>query len=235
MSEIFKRTELLVGKEEMSLLKNKTVAVFGLGGVGGILAEALARSGIGGLWLVDPDTVSESNINRQIIALGNTVGKYKADVLAERLLLINPKIDLIIYRKFFSDQTVNEFDFSKVDYIADAIDTVTSKLLLAQIAEKQNIPIISIMGTGNKFYPSLFKVSDISKTKVCPLCRVMRRELKARGISRLKVVYSEEVPASSVIEENGRHAPASSMFCPSAAGILAASEIFNNLIKKKEC
>lgn len=228
------RTRMLIGDEAVSRLADSSVAVFGVGGVGSYVVEALARSGIGRLILVDADTVAMSNINRQIVATHKTIGKLKAEVAAERVSEINPDIKAEAYPVFYDRETVSDFDFTqmKIDYIADAIDTVTSKLLLIEEAKKHNVPIISSMGTGNKLDPTRFRVSDISKTSVCPLARVMRRELKARGIEKLKVVWSDEIPRTPIeLDENDakqtgrRSTPASIAFVPSAAGLIIASEI----------
>ena len=190
----FSRTELLLGKEAMERLENSRVAVFGVGGVGGYVCEALVRSGVGAFDLIDDDKVCLTNLNRQIIATRKTVGKYKVDVMKERILEINPKADVRIHKTFFLPENADEFPFEEYDYVVDAVDTVTAKLELVMKAKEKNIPIISSMGAGNKLDASAFKVADIYKTKVCPLAKVMRRELKKRGIKKLKVVYSEEQP-----------------------------------------
>lgn len=235
MSEIFKRTELLLGENAVKKLSNCRVAVFGIGGVGGYTAEALVRSGVGKLDLIDNDTVSESNINRQIIALHSTVGRAKVDVMKERILDINPDAEVRAYNTFFMPETEDEFDFSQYDYVVDAIDTVTGKIALAVKADKARTPIISSMGAGNKLDPTAFEVADIYKTSVCPLARVMRRELKQRGIKKLKVVYSKEAPLSPVSDdENGQHrkqTPGSTAFVPSVAGLIIAGEVIKDLIK----
>ena len=235
MSEIFKRTELLLGENAVKKLNDCRVAVFGIGGVGGYTAEALARSGVGKLDLIDNDTVSESNINRQIIALHSTVGRYKVDVMKERILDINPDAEVRIYNTFFMPETEGEFDFTQYDYVVDAIDTVTGKIALAVKADKACTPIISSMGAGNKLDPTAFEVADIYKTSVCPLARVMRRELKQRGIKKLKVVYSKEAPLSHVsADENEQHrkqTPGSTAFVPSVAGLIIAGEVIKDLIK----
>ena len=192
MENRFSRTEILIGKEKMDKLKNARVAVFGVGGVGGYVVEALARSGIGTLDSIDDDKVSLTNINRQIIATTSTVGKYKVDVAKDRVLDINPEATVNIYRTFYLPETAEQFDFSKYDYIVDAIDTVTGKLQLVEQAKESGTDIISSMGAGNKMNPAAFEVDDISRTSVCPLAKVMRRELKKRGIQNLKVVYSKE-------------------------------------------
>jgi len=230
--EIFSRTEMLFGKENVEKLKNKRVIVFGIGGVGGYVCEALARTGVGKIDLVDNDTVSESNINRQIIALHSTVGKYKTEVMRERMLDINPNIEVNIYNTFYTPDTSNQFDFSKYDYVVDAIDTVSGKIELVLQAQGSNTLIISSMGAGNKVNPCDFKVADIYKTSVCPLARVMRTELKKRGVKKLKVVYSEEYPViTSESTENGKRIPASCAFTPSVAGLIIASEVIKDLIK----
>lgn len=229
----FERTELIFGAGAMDKLKNARVAVFGAGGVGGYVIEALARSGVGTIDIIDNDTVSESNINRQIIALTQTVGRYKTDVMEERIKSINPDAKVNKYRMFFMPDT--EMDFSVYDYIADAIDTVKGKIEIITRADKAGVRVISSMGAGNKLDPSRFEVADIYKTSVCPLARVMRRELKLRGIKKLKVVYSKEesVKLSEVIEENGRHLPGSVAFVPPAAGLLIAAEIIKDIINGK--
>ncbi|MBE6871710.1 MAG: tRNA threonylcarbamoyladenosine dehydratase [Ruminococcaceae bacterium] len=231
-SEYIKRTSLMLGEEAVKKLENATVAVFGLGGVGGAMTEALARCGVGHLMLVDGDTVSETNINRQIIALTDTVGMAKTQAMKERVMKINPDIKLTVYTKFFTPDTADEFDFDGVDYIADAIDMVSAKLLLAEIAQQKGIPAISAMGTGNKLDPTKFEVADISKTSVCPLARVMRRELKARGVKKLKVVYSKEEPHNVIVQEDvahGKHPPASVSFVPPVMGYIMAGEIIKDI------
>ena len=190
----FSRTELLIGKEGMERLSNSRVAVFGVGGVGGYTVEALARSGIGELDLIDNDQVALTNLNRQIIATTKTLGRDKVDVAKERVLEINPDAKVNIYKKFYLPETKEEFDFTKYDYVVDAIDTVSGKIALVEQAKEAGVPIISSMGAGNKLDPTAFRVADIYKTSVCPLAKVMRRELKKRGIRKLKVVYSEEMP-----------------------------------------
>ena len=230
----FSRSELLLGKEGMSKLKNASVAVFGIGGVGGYVVEGLVRSGIGSIDLIDSDNVDITNLNRQIIATHKTVGLPKTEVANQRITDINPEITVTSHNVFFDNTTEKDFDFSKYDYIVDAIDTVTSKLLLIAKAEKSGVPIISCMGTGNKLNAAMLEVSDIYKTSVCPLARVMRYELKKRGIKKLKVVYSKEEPIKPVIqnEEKGRHIPASSPFVPAAAGMIIAGEVVKDLIKE---
>ncbi len=231
--EELSRTEMLLGKEAVDRLKAKHVIVFGVGGVGGYVCEALARTGVGRIDLVDNDTVSLSNINRQIIALHSTVGKSKVEVMKERIYDINPQIKVQAYNTFFTPETSKEFDFSQYDYVVDAIDTVKGKVELAVLCEMAGTPIISSMGAGNKLDPCAFKVSDIYKTSVCPLARVMRTELKKRGIKKLKVVYSEEKPISigTEGEEKGKRVPASVAFIPSVVGLIVASEVIKDLIK----
>lgn len=231
--EELKRTEMLFGKEKVDKLLTKRVIVFGIGGVGGYTCEALARTGIGTIDLVDNDTVALSNINRQIIALQSTVGKYKTEVMRDRIKDINPKIQVNLFTEFYTKEMIEKFDFTGYDYIVDAIDTVSSKIALVEKADKLGIPIISAMGAGNKTDPCAFKASDIYKTSVCPLARVMRQKLKEKGIKHLKVVYSEEKPSAAVAEkENGRLTPASCAFVPSVAGLILASEVIKELLGK---
>ena len=225
MKEQFSRMAQLLGNENVEKLFDKHVIVFGVGGVGGYVVEALARSGIGKISIVDNDVVNESNINRQIIALHSTVGMQKVEVLKNRILDINPECQVFVYNQFFLPENSNDFDFSIYDYVVDAVDTVTAKLEIIKKSKESNVPVISSMGTGNKLNPMGFKVSDISKTKVCPLARVMRNELKKRGISKVKCVYSEENP---VIQTQ---TPASVAFVPSVAGLLIASEVIKDLVK----
>ena len=225
MKEQFSRTAQLLGNENIEKLFDKHVIVFGVGGVGGYVVEALARSGVGKISIVDNDVVNECNINRQIIALHSTVGMQKVEVLKNRILDINPECQVFVYNQFFLPENSNDFDFSIYDYVVDAVDTVTAKLEIIKKSKESNVPVISSMGTGNKLNPMGFKVSDISKTKVCPLARVMRNELKKRGISKVKCVYSEENP---VIQTQ---TPASVAFVPSVAGLLIASEVIEDLIK----
>ena len=229
----FSRTALLLGQDAMNKLKNARVAVFGVGGVGGYVVEALARSGVGALDLIDNDRVSLSNINRQIIALHSTVGRLKTEVAAERARDINPDIKVHTHDVFYLPETAAQFDFTSYDYIVDAIDTVSGKIALVEQANAANVPIISAMGAGNKTDATAFRVADVSKTSVCPLARVMRRELKKRGIEHLKVVYSEEepLPAKAVDEETGKPIPASVAFIPSVAGLIIAGEVIKDLIK----
>lgn len=229
----FQRTEMLIGKASVDIIKKSCVAVFGIGGVGSYVCEALARAGVEKFLLCDNDVVSESNINRQLIALHSTVGKPKTSVMAERIKDINPNAQIIEMQTFFSAENVNEFDFNSFSYVVDAIDTVSSKLELISRAKEKNIPIISCMGTGNKLNPTLFEVTDIFKTSVCPLARVMRKELKNRGIDSLKVLYSKEIPKAreNSIAENGRHIPGSISFVPSSAGLIIASEVICDICK----
>ena len=232
MDERFSRTVSLIGEENFSRLQHARVAVFGIGGVGGYVTEALARGGIGTLDLIDRDTVSPSNINRQIIALSSTIGRYKAEVASERVKEISPDIKVNVHNTFYTPETAVNFDFSRYDYIVDAIDTVTGKIELVMQADKTHTPIISSMGTGNKFNPTLFEVSDIYKTSVCPLARVMRRELKKRGIAKLKVVYSKEEPApvKQFDKTTNKPVPASISFVPSVAGLIIAGEVIKDII-----
>lgn len=236
MSRFFSRTELLLGEEAMEKLKNSRVAVFGIGGVGGYIVEALARSGVGSLDIIDNDAVSPSNINRQIIATHKTIGMDKVDIAKERILDINPEATVRKYKKFFTPDTSAEFDFTQYDYVVDAIDTVTGKIELIMKAKEANVPIISSMGTGNKLDPTAFEVSDIYKTSVCPLARVMRNELRKRGVKKLKVVYSKETPVTPFFktEEDvkNKRIPASVAFVPSVAGLIIAGEVIKDLSKK---
>lgn len=230
----FSRTELLLGRDKMEKLKNSRVAVFGIGGVGGYTAEALVRSGIGTIDLIDNDTVSITNINRQIYATHKTVGQYKVDVARERILDINPEININTYKTFYMPDTAEQFDFTNYDYIVDAIDTVTGKIELIMRANKVNTPIISSMGAGNKLDAAAFEVADIYETSVCPLARAMRGELKKRGIKKLKVVYSKEKPITPIgeaEEDNVRRSlPGSVAFVPSVAGLIIAGEVIKDLI-----
>jgi len=242
MSNPFARTELLIGAEGIARLTSARVAVFGIGGVGGYAVEALARSGIGTLDLVDHDKVSITNLNRQIFALHSTLGKYKVDVAKERILDINPKAQVHIYKVFYLPDTAGQFDFAEYDYVIDAIDTVTGKLALIEQAYAAGTPVISSMGAGNKMDPSAFQVADIYETSVCPLARVMRRELKKRGIQKLKVVYSREEPLHpreggvAAKEASGcgtrRPAAGSNAFVPSAAGLILAGEVVKDLLMR---
>lgn len=244
----FSRTELLLGKEAMDRLAQSRVAVFGIGGVGGYVCEALVRSGVGAFDLVDDDKVCLTNLNRQIIATRKTVGKYKVDVMKERILEINPDADVRVHKCFFLPENAQDFPFEEFDYVVDAVDTVTAKIALVMKAKELSIPIISSMGAGNKLDGSRFQVADIYKTKVCPLAKVMRRELKKRGIKDLKVVYSEETPInpqedmaisckSNCICPPGaerkctqrRAIPGSVAFVPSVAGLIIAGEVVKDL------
>lgn len=229
----FCRTEMLVGKEAVDKLNSARVAVFGLGGVGSYVVEALARSGIGVLTLVDDDVIAESNLNRQLYALHSTVGQAKTDVAKQRVLDINPECNVTALQVRFDKDTQGQFDFAAYDYVVDAIDTVTSKLLLVELCGKANTPIISCMGTGNKLDAAAFEVADITKTSVCPLAKVMRRELKKRGIEHLKVVYSREQPrAPTLLEQSAkRQTPASMPYVPPVAGMILASEVIKDLIE----
>lgn len=230
----FSRTELLLGCEAVSKLNKSRVAVFGIGGVGGYIVEALARAGVGELDLIDADDVSLSNINRQIIALHSTIGKSKAEVAATRAADINPNIKVNIKNIFYLPENKEQFDFKKYDYIADAVDTVAAKISLAEEAFKAGVPIISAMGAGNKLDATAFKVADIAKTSVCPLAKVMRQELRKRGINHLKVVYSEEKPLAPLAseEQNGkRQTPGSVSFVPPVVGLIMAGEIIKDLLK----
>ena len=235
MSEQFLRTEMLLGRDAIEKLQSARVAVFGLGGVGGYAVEALARSGIGSLDLIDSDTVSISNLNRQILATHSTVGMLKVDAAKNRVLDINPACNVRTYPIFYTPDTADSFDFTEYDYIVDAIDTVTGKLALVERAMAVNTPIICCMGTGNKLDASAFQVADISKTTMCPLARVMRKELSKRGIRHLKVVYSqEEALTPTGWEEEAaalgkRQIPGSVAFVPGAAGLLLAGEVVRDL------
>lgn len=236
MDERFSRTEALIGSEAISKLKRAKVAIFGVGGVGGYALEALVRSGVGEIDLIDSDTVAPTNINRQIIATDETIGKYKVEVAAERAKSINPNVKINTRIAFFSPENEDSFDFSCYDYIIDAIDTVSSKIALILKAEREGIKIISSMGTGNKLNPLSFEISDIYKTSVCPLARVMRAELKKRGVRKLKVLYSKEEPIKALASDSDspktRHAPASISFVPSVAGLVIGGEVIKDLISK---
>ncbi len=229
----FSRTALLIGEEGVEKLKKARVAVFGVGGVGGYVVEALARSGVGYLELLDKDVVSTSNINRQIIALHSTIGKYKTEVAAARAKDINPAICVSVRNIFFLPENADEFDFSAYDYVVDAIDTVSGKIALIERAKAAGVPVISSMGAGNKLSATAFEVADISKTAVCPLARVMRRELKKRAIDHVKVVYSKEEPRQSgrIDEESGKAVAGSIAFVPSVVGLILAGEVVKDLIK----
>lgn len=228
----FSRTELLLGSEGMEKLKNSRVAVFGIGGVGGHAAEALARSGVGALDLIDSDVISVTNINRQIIATLDRVGQYKTDVMKERIALINPEAEVTSHRKFFLPENSEEFDFTRYDYVIDAVDTVSAKIELVMKAQAAGTPIICSMGAGNKLDPAAFEVADLYATSVCPLARVMRTELRKRGVKKLKVVYSKEPPITPLPsdEECGkRTVPGSMAFVPSVAGLIIAGEVIKDL------
>ena len=233
----YSRTAFLLGDEGMAKLKNATVAVFGLGGVGGYVVEALARCGIGALVLVDHDTLSITNINRQILATRKTVGMDKAEAARQRVEEIDPDIRVTARKDFFCPDTAHTFDFSQYDYVVDAIDTVTGKLALVKAAQDAGVPIISCMGTGNKLDPSKFQITDITKTSVCPLARIMRKECAKRGIRHLKVLYSTEDPISPIatseeeLPEGRRALPGSVSFVPSVAGLMIAGEVVKDLIK----
>ena len=231
----FSRTQLLFGQEAMEKLKGSRVAVFGIGGVGGYCVEALARSGVGTLDLIDDDTVNITNLNRQIIATHDTIGMHKVDAAKERVLSINPVTVVHTHKTFYLPETAGEFDFTQYDYVVDAIDTVTGKLMLVQAAKEAGTRIISCMGTGNKLDPTAFEVADISKTSVCPLARIMRKELGKRGIKHLKVVYSKELtltPAPAEEEDSAhpkRQTPGSNAFVPAVAGLILAGEVVKDL------
>lgn len=246
----FSRTELLLGKDSMEKLKNSRVAVFGIGGVGGYVCEALVRSGVGAFDLIDDDKVCLTNLNRQIIATRKTVGKYKTEVMRDRILEINPQADVRLHQCFFLPENSDEFPFEEYDYVVDAVDTVTAKIELVMKAQAMNVPIISSMGAGNKIDGSMFRVADIYKTKVCPLAKVMRRELKKRGVKKLKVVYSEEMPTRPIEDmaiscrsncicppgaehkcTERRDIPGSVAFVPSVAGLIIAGEVVKDLCR----
>lgn len=230
--EQFSRTELLIGKENVKKLNKSKVAIFGIGGVGSYVVEGLARAGVGKIVLIDKDKVDITNLNRQIIATHKTVGKAKVEVSKERILEINPDAEVEIYEEFFMPESEGILD-ETVDYIVDAVDTVTAKIELVMRANKLNIPIISSMGTGNKLDPTRFEVTDIYKTEVCPLAKVMRKELKQREIKKLKVVYSKEEPVKVLQKEEGKkQPPASISFVPSVAGLIIAGEVVKDLISK---
>lgn len=234
----FSRTQMLFGREGMEKLFSSRVAIFGIGGVGGYTVEALARSGIGALDLIDPDVVCSSNLNRQIIALHSTVGQYKVDAARGRILDINPDIRVNCFKTFFLPDTADQFCFGDYDYVVDAIDTVTGKLALAECAYRAGVPIISSMGAGNKVDAASFEVADIYETSVCPLAKVMRRELKKRNIPKLKVVYSKEKALTPIAEEGAadekkegrRQTPGSTAFVPSVAGLIIAGEVVRDIL-----
>lgn len=247
----FSRTELLFGKEAMDKLAGSKVAVFGIGGVGGYVCEALVRIGVGAFDLIDDDKVCLTNLNRQIIATRSTVGKYKTDVMRDRMLDINPNVEVEVHKCFFLPENADDFPWDSYDYVVDAVDTVTAKIALVMKCKEKNIPIISSMGAGNKLDGSQFKVADIYKTKVCPLAKVMRRELKKRGVKKLKVVYSEEIPTRPIEDmaiscrnncicppgaehkcTERRDIPGSVAFVPSVAGLIIAGEVAKDLIRR---
>jgi tRNA A37 threonylcarbamoyladenosine dehydratase len=248
MLEEFCRTEIVYGTKAMERLANSRVLIFGVGGVGGYVVEALARSGIGALDLVDNDTVARSNINRQIIATQASVGRYKVDVAEERVHAINPDCQVRTYKTFYLPETKDQFDFTQYDYVVDAIDTVTGKLSIIEEAKAAGVPVISSMGAGNKIHPAEFQVADIYETSICPLAKVMRKECKKRGIDSLKVVYSKEAPrephmtealvkemeAAKAAGSTRRSIPGSTAFAPSVAGLIAAAEIVNDLCADKK-
>ena len=234
MTEKFSRTRMLIGDDALRKLKASHVAVFGIGGVGGFVCEALARGGIGRFTLIDNDTVSKSNINRQIIALTSTVGKPKTQVMKERILDINPESRVECIDRFILPENIDEFDFTDYDYIVDAIDTVSGKIAIIEKAYSFGKPVISSMGTGNKTDPTRFEITDINKTSVCPLARVMRYELKKRGVKKLKVLYSKEEPVKPQNEQKneiGKAVPGSISFVPSVAGLIIGGEVIKDLIK----
>jgi tRNA A37 threonylcarbamoyladenosine dehydratase/ribonuclease HI len=237
--EQFIRTELLIGKEAVKKLNNSRVAVFGIGGVGGHCAEALVRSGVGTIDIVDNDVIAESNINRQIVALHSTIGRYKTEVMKERLLDINPNVKVNEYRCFFLPENASQFPFDEYDYVVDAVDTVTAKIAIIMAAQEHGVSVISSMGAGNKLHPEMFEIADIYKTSVCPLAKVMRQELKKRRVKKLKCVYSKEEPLQPTEESFGgelpapdasrRSVPGSSAFTPSVAGLIIAGEVIRSL------
>ncbi|MGN0155358.1 MAG: ThiF family adenylyltransferase [Lachnospiraceae bacterium] len=249
----FSRTELLFGKEAMEQLEHSRVAVFGIGGVGGYTVEALVRSGVGAIDLIDDDKVCLTNLNRQIIATRKTIGQYKVDVMRQRILDINPDCKVEVHKCFYLPETKEEFDFSQYDYVVDAVDTVTAKIQLVMEAQEKGTPIISSMGAGNKLNPAEFEVADIYKTSVCPLAKVMRRELKKRGVKKLKVVYSKEQPIRPIEDmaiscrtncicppgaqhkcTERRDIPGSTAFVPSVVGLIIASEVIKDLTRKRK-
>ena len=223
----FTRTRMLLGDESLASLQSSRILLFGVGGVGGYAAEALARAGVGSLTLVDSDKVDITNINRQIIALHSTIGRYKTEVMAERISQINPSAEVIVRNCFYLPENADEFDFSQYDYIADCVDTVAAKLEIISRAVSMNVPVISAMGTGGKLDPSLFRVSDISKTEYCPLAKVMRRELRKRGIAHVPVVWSPEMPYKAPSSRD--EPPGTVPFVPAAAGLVLAGAIIRNL------
>lgn len=230
MQEQFSRTEWLLGAEAMERLARARVAVFGIGGVGGHTVEALARSGVGALDLIDSDTVCMSNLNRQIIATLDTIGMYKVDAMKARIHSINPDCSVRVHQCFFLPETAGEFDFTQYDYVVDAVDTVTAKLALVMAAQEAGTPIMSSMGAGNKLDPTRFEVADIYQTSVCPLAKVMRRELKKHGVKKLKVVYSKEEALTPLVQ-CAEAVPGSNAFVPSVAGLIIAGEVIKDLTK----
>lgn len=228
---IFDRSEVLLGADALNKLKDAHVAVFGVGGVGSYTVEALVRSGVGKLSIFDADIVSETNINRQLVATTQTIGHDKVEVAKAHALDVNPDVLVCAEKVFFNAENADSIDFSQFDYVVDAIDTVTSKILLIEKSKAANVSIISCMGTGNKLDPTRFKITDISKTSVCPLAKVMRYELKKRGITKVKVLYSEEEPIRHGLTENGKPIPGSVSFVPSVAGLIIAGEVIKDIIK----
>lgn len=230
---IFDRSEILLGQEALEKLSRSSVAVFGIGGVGSYTVEALVRGGIGSLFLCDGDVVSLTNINRQLVATSKTIGISKVEVAKEHCLEVNSAVNVQTENIFFNSENAENIDFTQFDYVIDAIDTVSSKLLLIEKAKQANIPVISCMGAGNKLDPTQFEVTDISKTSVCPLAKVMRYELRKRGITKVKVVYSKEEPIRHGKSENGKALPGSVSFVPSVAGLIIAGEVIKDLIKSE--
>ena len=235
MDDQFSRTRLLLGDDGIKKLQNARVAAFGVGGVGGYVVEALARAGVGALDLIDNDTVARSNLNRQIIATYDTIGKLKVDVAADRVHAINPACTVRVFRTFYLPETKDQFDFTQYDYVVDAIDTVSGKIALVLQAKEAGVPIICAMGAGNKLDPSMFEVADLYKTSVCPLARVMRTECRKRGIKHLKVVYSKEPPVTPLesaedMAPGKRSVPGSVSFVPAAAGLILAGEVVRDLV-----
>lgn len=232
----FNREEILIGSKALDVLKNSRVAIFGVGGVGGYVVEALVRGGVGALDFIDNDVVSLTNLNRQIIALHSTLGKAKVEVMKERAIDINPEAKIITHNCFYLPENAGQFDFKQYDYVVDAVDTVSAKIALVEQANKAGTPIISAMGAGNKLNPAEFEITDISKTTVCPLAKVMRKELKKRGINHLKVVYSKETPLKPLAtdeQSNKRQTAGSISFVPPVVGLLMASEVIKDLLKNK--
>ena len=232
MKEEFTRTAMLIGEKSVEKLSTVHIAVFGIGGVGGYVTEALARCGVGKFDLIDNDTVNITNINRQIIATHNSLGQYKADAAKDRILSINPKAEVRAFRTFYLPENSEDFDFAVYDYVVDAVDTVTAKIELIVNSKKAGVPVISCMGTGNKLDPTQFEIDDIYNTSVCPLARVMRHELRKRGIDKLKVLYSKEEPIRPDKNEDSKPVPASISFVPPVAGLIIAGEVIKDLIKK---